>query len=174
MSRFWANSENRQPGAWDRCLAASLSAGGGRRAQRSGCCSATATILLRCTASLGATQSDSNNITIYTTNNIITNDINKTITSHKLAMARFATSASSSSSSAQPVNFGRSGYNKDGSGNDEDDSMRCFGRSGYNKDGSGDDEDDSRRCFGRSGYNKDGSGDDEDDGKRCFGRSGYN
>lgn len=48
--------------------------------------------------------------------------------------------------------YGRSGYNKDG--DEEEDQNR--GRSGYNKDG--DDEEDQNR--GRSGYNKD---DDEDD-----------
>ncbi|KAI1814507.1 hypothetical protein GGS20DRAFT_585403 [Poronia punctata] len=60
------------------------------------------------------------------------------------------------SSHSEPINFGRSGYNKDG---DNEDGKRCFGRSGYNKDG---DDEDGQRCFGRSGYNKDG--DDEDGG----------
>ncbi|CAJ2508234.1 Uu.00g094200.m01.CDS01 [Anthostomella pinea] len=68
-------------------------------------------------------------------------------------------------SSPSIMNFGRSGYNKDG--DNEDDGMRLnFGRSGYNKDG--DNEDDGFRLSGRSGYNKDG--DDETD----KGRSGYN
>ncbi|KAI1776393.1 hypothetical protein F4818DRAFT_440759 [Hypoxylon cercidicola] len=65
------------------------------------------------------------------------------------------------------VNFGRSGYNKDG---DSEDDKRNFGRSGYNKD---DGSEDDKKNFGRSGYNK--GNDDEDDSRQFnFGRSGYN
>ncbi|KAI2470280.1 hypothetical protein F4781DRAFT_430506 [Annulohypoxylon bovei var. microspora] len=61
----------------------------------------------------------------------------------------------STNSTTQMANFGRSGYNKDG---DNEDDKRNFGRSGYNKD----DSDDDKKCFGRSGYNKDG---DEEDSR---------
>ncbi|KAK3326307.1 hypothetical protein B0H66DRAFT_600438 [Apodospora peruviana] len=46
---------------------------------------------------------------------------------------------------------------------------RCpvaYGRSGYNKDGSNDDEEDNKFVnFGRSGYNKDDKDDDDEDKK---------
>ncbi|KAI4860074.1 hypothetical protein F4820DRAFT_453252 [Hypoxylon rubiginosum] len=72
-----------------------------------------------------------------------------------------------SASASGMVNFGRSGYNKDG---DSEDDKRNFGRSGYNKDG---DSEDDKKNFGRSGYNK--GNDDEDDSRQFnFGRSGYN
>ncbi|KAM7197019.1 hypothetical protein V8F20_006772 [Naviculisporaceae sp. PSN 640] len=41
-----------------------------------------------------------------------------------------------------PVAYGRSGYNKDGSSNDDDENKFVnFGRSGYNKDDKDDEED---------------------------------
>ncbi|KAK0651875.1 hypothetical protein B0T16DRAFT_454292 [Cercophora newfieldiana] len=42
-----------------------------------------------------------------------------------------------------PVAYGRSGYNKDGSDDEEEDKNRVYGRSGYNKDG--DDEEDKEK-----------------------------
>ena len=59
---------------------------------------------------------------------------------------------------AGPVHYGRSGYNKD----DTDNTPVNKGRSGYNKD------DDETKNQGRSGYNKD------DDEPKNQGRSGYN
>ena len=53
--------------------------------------------------------------------------------------------------------YGRSGYNKDG--DDEEENNK--GRSGYNKSGSNND-DDATKNKGRSGYNKD----DEEEEKK--------
>ncbi|KAH6626939.1 hypothetical protein B0J18DRAFT_464907 [Chaetomium sp. MPI-SDFR-AT-0129] len=39
-----------------------------------------------------------------------------------------------------PVNFGRSGYNKGNSDDDEENKLVNFGRSGYNKDDKDDEE----------------------------------
>lgn len=52
------------------------------------------------------------------------------------------------------VNFGRSGYNKGNSEDDEENKLRNYGRSGYNKGNSEDDEENKFRNYGRSGYNK--------------------
>ncbi|KAK3378053.1 hypothetical protein B0H63DRAFT_525310 [Podospora didyma] len=40
-----------------------------------------------------------------------------------------------------PVEYGRSGYNKDGSDDEEEQKLVNFGRSGYNKDDKDDEED---------------------------------
>ncbi|KAK0636205.1 hypothetical protein B0T17DRAFT_612973 [Bombardia bombarda] len=40
-----------------------------------------------------------------------------------------------------PVAYGRSGYNKDGSDDEEDSKFVNYGRSGYNKDDKDDEED---------------------------------
>ncbi|KAI6089523.1 hypothetical protein F4821DRAFT_256946 [Hypoxylon rubiginosum] len=103
---------------------------------------------------------------IYTTYNIYIHTLLNIniITTPTFAMAGFAFSSSSNM-----VNFGRSGYNKDGDSEDDKRSMN-FGRSGYNKD---DGSEDDKKNFGRSGYNK--GNDDEDDSRQFnFGRSGYN
>ncbi|AEO63373.1 51f0cc23-9205-4967-9f8d-bd46b44d3b1e [Thermothielavioides terrestris] len=39
-----------------------------------------------------------------------------------------------------PVNYGRSGYNKDDKDDEEENKMRNYGRAGYNKDDKDDDE----------------------------------
>ncbi|KAK0720086.1 hypothetical protein B0H67DRAFT_484688 [Lasiosphaeris hirsuta] len=52
--------------------------------------------------------------------------------------------ANTSFVSTFPVEYGRSGYNKDGSDDDEEDKCRNYGRSGYNKGDKGDDEDEEQ------------------------------
>ncbi|GAB1314979.1 hypothetical protein MFIFM68171_05189 [Madurella fahalii] len=51
--------------------------------------------------------------------------------------------ATASFTTSSLVNYGRSGYNKGNSDDDEQDKMRNYGRSGYNKDDK-DDEDDKQ------------------------------
>ncbi|KAK3685931.1 hypothetical protein B0T22DRAFT_235204 [Podospora appendiculata] len=52
--------------------------------------------------------------------------------------------ATTSFTTRNPVVYGRSGYNKDGSDDDEEEKFRVFGRSGYNKGDKGDDEEEEQ------------------------------